>query len=419
MIARSHMVKASMVLSELEKSKVVDERRCRFACGTVITGMTLWIPLLVVFYLFFTPVSIWYSTTHVYDLTHYLEVSFESSLTPTIVDRQGWYNWHQINLLGMYNNSINSIQESGLVAPYGLVDTSEQGGSSGSGDQLNVTYLLNENVILGPLSIVGIRAIPTPCAYPGSASTTTTTTTTTAASFDLSGLTCYAPFDTSTMEWTDSITTSSNTDSSSTFSTTHPVLLDANGGGHLLPVNQGGSVGMQDSYDVLEELKKNNFLDDSTRLVVTSINAYNPHLQLFTTVLVRSEFITTGAVEVSVRVESAHLHPTFPTFPPSILFEVFLSLGGISFMAYRIIVERRNRRWSSFQTTWEWAQWSIEIFFYNGVFLIILALVPYSMSLRWQIESLHLLVSFLNFSRLLSASLGFSRLLSLSLSLNQ
>jgi hypothetical protein len=32
-IARSHMLKASMVLSELEKSKVVEERRCRFACG--------------------------------------------------------------------------------------------------------------------------------------------------------------------------------------------------------------------------------------------------------------------------------------------------------------------------------------------------------------------------------------------------
>ena len=38
-----------------------------------------------------------------------------------------------------------------------------------------------------------------------------------------------------------------------------------------------------------------------TRLVVTLINAYNPHLQLFTTVLLRSEFLTTGAVEVSVR----------------------------------------------------------------------------------------------------------------------
>jgi hypothetical protein len=51
----------------------------------------------------------------------------------------------------------------------------------------------------------------------------------------------------------------------------------------------------------LDQLENSQFLDDSTRLVVTLINAYNPHLQLFTTVLLRSEFLTTGAVEVSVR----------------------------------------------------------------------------------------------------------------------
>jgi hypothetical protein len=56
-----------------------------------------------------------------------------------------------------------------------------------------------------------------------------------------------------------------------------------------------------------------------------------------------------------------------------------------------MLAEKRNRRWSSFQTTWEWAQWGFEIAFYNGVFLIILALVPYSMSLRHQIEDLNLL----------------------------
>jgi hypothetical protein len=75
----------------LEKSKVVDERRCRFACGAFVSGIAFWIPLLVVFYWFFTPVSSWYSTTHVYDLTHYLESTFEDSINTAIVDRTSWY----------------------------------------------------------------------------------------------------------------------------------------------------------------------------------------------------------------------------------------------------------------------------------------------------------------------------------------
>jgi hypothetical protein len=93
--------------------------------GTVINGLTLWIPLLVVFYLFFTPVSIWYSTTHVYDLTHYLEVSFEKSLKDVIVDRLSWYSWHQKNLIGV-NSFGNETTEGGILSTYSLIDTTSK-----------------------------------------------------------------------------------------------------------------------------------------------------------------------------------------------------------------------------------------------------------------------------------------------------
>ena len=173
-----------------------------------------------------------------------------------------------------------------------------------------------------------------------------------------------------------------------TSATTHPASLDEAGGGHLLPINKGD---IKSSHAILESLRNNAFIDDSTRLVVTSINAYNPHLQLFTSILVRAEFITTGAVDVTVAVESAHLHPKFPTFPPSVLFSVFLAIGGVAIMMRRILAEKRSRRCSSFTTTQEWVKWSIEMFFTHGVFIVILALVPYSSSLRDQIGSLNLL----------------------------
>ena len=40
--------------------------------------------------------------------------------------------------------------EEGLIASFSVLDKV----------QTNITYLLNENVVLGPLSIVGVRAVP-------------------------------------------------------------------------------------------------------------------------------------------------------------------------------------------------------------------------------------------------------------------
>ena len=43
--------------------------------------------------------------------------------------------------------------EEGLIASFSVLDKV----------QTNITYLLNENVVLGPLSIVGVRAVPVSC----------------------------------------------------------------------------------------------------------------------------------------------------------------------------------------------------------------------------------------------------------------
>ena len=215
-------------VGELERSKVVDDRRCRFACGTVVTGLSLWIPLLALFYLFFTPVSVWYSTTHVYDLTSYVETTIAASISAVITNRNNWYDWHQSHLLGMTNTN-DTVSSAALLQPYALFD---DGISKVSGSQKNVTYLLSENVLLGPMSVIGIRAAPTPCAYPGAYVEEST------SSFDLNDLICYTPLETSKYEWTDLVTSGA--------ATTHPTLLDIDGGGHLLPANRGG---MKESYD--------------------------------------------------------------------------------------------------------------------------------------------------------------------------
>ena len=396
--------KAGVVLSELERSKVVDARRCLFAFRTCITGLLVWIPILALFYLLFTPVSVWYPTTHVFDLTHYLETTLDTSIQDYVVDQSTWYDWHQKILLGVESTTNYSVSDRALLKPWsslGHVD----GATSGTGTSTsNITYLLSENIVLGPISIVGIRAVPTPCAYPSGMSWDNPD------ALSLSDLVCYAPLDTEAevsngiavdffcfvlfftnsflffllffYQWT-TFTYGQNAQVS-----THPVALDAMGGGHLLPVNSGD---VQTSHAMLNELRANLFISDSTRLVMTSINTYNPHLQIFTSISIRAEFMTTGAVDISVSVESAHLHPTFPTFPPSVLFAVFLGVGGVAIMIRRILAEKRNRRCSSFTTTQEWARYSIEILFTHGIFVIILALVPYSLSLRNQIETLNLL----------------------------
>jgi hypothetical protein len=124
---------------------------------------------------------------------------------------------------------------------------------------------MNENVVLGPISVVGLRAIPSDCAYPVG---------TTGKGIDQ--LTCYQPIDTTNIEF-------NHLNIHQAGGITSPLELDSNGGGHLLPVSNNN--GRLQSYDTLNKLKKNQFLDDSTRLVITLINVYNPHLQLFAAVL--------------------------------------------------------------------------------------------------------------------------------------
>ena len=187
-----HRDKAHAVLSELERSKVVDTRRCLFAFRACITGLFVWVPILALFYLFFTPVSVMYPTTHIFDLTHYLETTLDASIRDHVVDQASWYDWHQRILLGVESTGNFSVSDHALVKPFTSLAHTD-GAAGGTGTQTsNVTYLLSENVILGPVSLVGIRAVASPCAYPGETSWSNSDT------FALTDLVCYAPLDTKT-----------------------------------------------------------------------------------------------------------------------------------------------------------------------------------------------------------------------------
>ena len=120
------------------------------------------------------------------------------------------------------------------------------------------------------------------------------------------------------------------------------------------------------------------FINASTRLVTTNLNAYNPELKLYVTVLVETQFLSTGAVSVLVNVESAHLNSG--RFPPSIEFEAVLSSLAVVMLLNRLLEARSSR--------------SCEAVTDNRVELMtwafMVAIIIYDATVRFQVEALNL-----------------------------
>jgi polycystin 1L2 len=58
----------------------------------------------------------------------------------------------------------------------------------------------------------------------------------------------------------------------------------------------------------LTELHRLNWIDRQTRAVLIQLNVYNPNVQLFTSVIIATEFLNTGIIQSSIRVEPMHFY---------------------------------------------------------------------------------------------------------------
>jgi hypothetical protein len=58
----------------------------------------------------------------------------------------------------------------------------------------------------------------------------------------------------------------------------------------------------------LSELHRLSWIDRQTRAVLIQLNVYNPNVQLFTSVIIAAEFLNTGIIRSSIRVEPMHFY---------------------------------------------------------------------------------------------------------------
>jgi polycystin 1L2 len=58
----------------------------------------------------------------------------------------------------------------------------------------------------------------------------------------------------------------------------------------------------------LSELHRLSWIDRHTRAVLIQLNVYNPNVQLFTSVMIVTEFLNTGNIQSSIRIEPMHFY---------------------------------------------------------------------------------------------------------------
>ena len=375
MSAAKHVcTKSFSVVSELEKSRLVQDRTSSFASRHFLKNGTFFLLIIVLFFQF-TPASFDFPTRHIYQLNSFLETTiFESA---SLIDsRDAWFHWHQTILLGGAPPSTVLGQaafktESEFGQGNGIVGLSSDGQSNTPG---NVAYLLDENMIQGPMSITSVQAEVIDCQFPLETDPDPST-----GSSPFSNVKCY-----------NGRTADSIPDGRQSLEGYDTDPLDVStGAGHTIWM--GGN--LSTAWQQLEDLRTRTisviengityakpwpFINASTRLVTTNLNAYNPDLKLYVAVLVETQFLSTGAVIVMVNVESAHLNSG--RFPPSVEFEAVLSALAIVMLLNRLLDARSSRSCSAVTDN------RVELM--TWAFMV--AIIVYDATVRFQVEALNL-----------------------------
>ena len=369
--AKHACTKSFAVVSELEKSRLVQDRTSSFASRHFLKNGTFFLLIIVLFFQF-TPASFDFPTRHIYQLNSFLEFTIVE--TASLIDsRDAWFHWHQTLLLGgppsnTETGAATFVEETEFGEGKGIVGPFSDGMSNSPG---NVSYLLTENMIQGPMSVIAVQAEVIDCQLPLLADPDEST-----GSSPFANIKCY-----------NGRTADAMPDGRASLEGYATDPLDTStGGGHVIWM--GGN--LSTAWRQLEDLRTRTttaegatseawpFINASTRLVTTNLNAYNPELKLYVTVLVETQFLSTGAVSVLVNVESAHLNSG--RFPPSVEFEAVLSALAVVMLLNRLLEARSSR--------------SCEAVTDNRVELMtwafMVAIIIYDATVRFQVEALNL-----------------------------
>lgn len=370
--AKHTFTKSFAVVSELEKSRLVQDRTSTFASRHFLKNGTFFLLIIVLFFQF-TPASFDFPTRHIYQLNSFLETTIRESAV-LIDSRDAWFHWHQNLLIGGPAPITKAghkpfEQETEFGEGRGIIRNLPDESSGGFG---NVSCILTENIMQGPMSIIAVQAEVVDCELPLLEDPTMIGSSSSGSS-PFSNIRCY-----------NGKTADAIPDGRGSLESYITDPEDVTSGGHIIWV--GGNLSV--AWQQLEYLRTRAdidatdttlpFIDHSTRLVTTNLNAYNPELKLYVTVLVEAQFLSTGAVTVYVNVESAHLNSG--RFPPSLEFEAVLSALGVVMLLKRLMEARSSRSCSAVtDNRVELVTWAF-----------MLAIIIYDATVRHQVEALRL-----------------------------
>ena len=137
------------------------------------------------------------------------------------------------------------------------------------------------------------------------------------------------------------------------------------GGGYVYEF-RGRFVDLQTNLSVLHQAK---WIDSQTRAVIIQLSLYNPNVQLFTSVIVLTEFLSTGGLQIQTRIEPININ-LFITSISQLICTIFYMILIFYFMFTEIRSLFRLKR-KYFQQVWPLIEFGLIVCSWMGVVLYI------------------------------------------------